>query len=569
MVPTVAARRQPVSSGAFAAAVSILGVLTSTAGSSLGATAREAPSGSTPADTFLARNLATRIFPVYGERGFGAGFLCDAAGLVLTDLRVSDGSFAPRVQISADGSVAARVLVQSPERGIAVLCVNPAVLAGRTPLPLAQPAPGEPLASAGDRVLAIGASLMGVPAPMQGVVRRADARRIDVAFAPRPGAAGAPVLSLNGEVIAILRSTGTDATSPVRVVPIVDALPLLAAAAESLGASPGYPSPDLLPSVPRDYYPAAALRTRDDRLSAGLSEYLIEIPGYLVALLTPPVCAYMQDRGPPNADPWFLWGALEGRYPPVVALHVEPSKSTPSLLWPVVMVARVGRGTARVFGSVAGTISDGITGHGSEREGIRKKRSDFCDLELLRDGVAVEPLVRQCSDHAYDRKKSTFVTRKGCKGAFFYYSRQAFEPAVGRWPSIDLRLFDPSKLDEPARVRLSKKTLELVASDLEAVHADRLIPTTVPEATLPSEGVSPAAPSIGDGGKFQVQLARGSVMRATGVQAWGSDQVKIVLATGETVFVPKRDVRSILGEDGTDWTRRVVAERRAAPSNTR
>src|SRR2546426_5360192 len=120
MVPTVAARRQPVCSGAFAASVLILGVLSSNAGLSMGAAARDVPGGFPTPDTLLARDLATRVFPVYGERGYGAGFLCDATGLVLTDLRVSDGPVAPRVQLSPDGSAAPRVLVQSPDLGIAV-----------------------------------------------------------------------------------------------------------------------------------------------------------------------------------------------------------------------------------------------------------------------------------------------------------------------------------------------------------------------------------------------------------------------------------------------------------------
>jgi len=119
-----------------------------------------------------------------------------------------------------------------------------------------------------------------------------------------------------------------------------------------------------------------------------------------------------------------------------------------------------------MFGSVAGAVADGITGKGTERAEASRRRTYSCDLELLRNGVPVEPLVRQCSDHAYDKKKSVFVTRKGCKSAFLYYSRKVFEPADGQWPDIELRVFDPSKSDEPVTLRLTKRTLELVAADL-------------------------------------------------------------------------------------------------------
>src|SRR5258705_9667834 len=105
-------------------------VALATAGSSMGASARAAADAPRTArqaafpDTLLARDLATRVFPVFGERGYGAGFLCDDAGLILTDIRTADGAAAPRVWISLEGSVAARVLARSPALGIAVLGVT-------------------------------------------------------------------------------------------------------------------------------------------------------------------------------------------------------------------------------------------------------------------------------------------------------------------------------------------------------------------------------------------------------------------------------------------------------------
>src|SRR5439155_12822945 len=124
------------------AALSLFVVLASAAASPTGAWALNANEPPSPAAT---SGLAASVFPVFGEHGYGAGFLCDSTGLVLTGLRVSEGSAGPRVWISPGRSVAARVLARSPERGIAVLCVNPARLAGRPPLPLAKPRPEESL----------------------------------------------------------------------------------------------------------------------------------------------------------------------------------------------------------------------------------------------------------------------------------------------------------------------------------------------------------------------------------------------------------------------------------------
>src|SRR5512135_3291873 len=70
------------------------------------------------------------IFPVFGENGYGTAFLCDSSGLFLTEQRLVTGAIPPRIVISPNLVVRARVLVENPDRGIAVLWVNSADVAG-------------------------------------------------------------------------------------------------------------------------------------------------------------------------------------------------------------------------------------------------------------------------------------------------------------------------------------------------------------------------------------------------------------------------------------------------------
>src|SRR6266850_2369260 len=98
--------------------------------------AQDAPETST--EVFHPSPHEAAVFPVFGENGYGTAFLCDSAGLFLTEQRIVTGSIPPQIVISPNQALRARVLVESPDRGIAVLWVNPAYVARMKVLPLAQ-----------------------------------------------------------------------------------------------------------------------------------------------------------------------------------------------------------------------------------------------------------------------------------------------------------------------------------------------------------------------------------------------------------------------------------------------
>ena len=126
------------------------------------------------------------------------------------------------------------------------------------------------------------------------------------------------------------------------------------------------------------------------------------------------------------------------------------------------MILKVGQGTAHVVGSVV----DGVTG----RNASPRRNSSCCELRLLRNGVEVEPLARQCSGQTFEQ--GAFSEPKvGSKAAFFYYAPSVFDRSDGHVPRIDLVLHDPSKSDQPARVELDPKTVETLAADLDLTPA--------------------------------------------------------------------------------------------------
>ena len=487
------------------------------------------------------------MFPVFGENGYGTAFLCDSLGLFLTEQRIVTGSIPPRIVISPNQVLRARVLAESPDRRIAVLWVNSAYLAGMKVLPLAE-ATAAPLVS-GDSIDGVGARVRSGPELRRGSVRKVGEHQIETDLAPRPGDVGAPALNMKGEVIGILLSDGKGSPSGALAVRIGDALPLLAAAVDS-ARTIRRPSVSLLPSIPRDPYPSSDLQRLGGRPGEEIGDYQIAAAGYLISILTPPICYSLETRRSRDSSPWLLWGAFEGEYLPVVAVHIQTTKHLPSILWPFGAVAKLGKGTANVFGSIVGTIEDGVTGGGSEPITPRVKKRDHCEVRLVRNGNPVEPVLPQCSGQVYDSDRSTFVARKGSTAAFFYFGWQTFQSAGTHSTDIVLELFDPGRPDETETIQIPKRILEMIAVDLEPVQRHPATPSA-------PAGVHPTI--------FLVKLREGSVLRAVEVKPRGGSDIGIVLEAGERIFVAGDEVNSVRDEAGNDWTKRVVIERGGVP----
>jgi hypothetical protein len=540
MLAIAAAHGQHVSRDAIAAlSVAVTLAVTPLAASPTGVTGERIPAG---AD---AGEFGVSVFPVMSDRAYGACFLVDSTGLFITDARVADGVESVRIWIDAHRNASATVLAQDDALGIAVLGANPADLAGCRPLPLAL---GESTVSEGDTIAAIGVRLAGRPERWPGVVDRVRQHRVGITLPRRNRPPGTPVVNAHGDVVAVL--TWLDGGySTTNGVPVTDAIPIVSSAAEIMRQR-GPPKAEVLAALPVESCPAAALQERVDRVSAHMSDYRLEAPGYRVSLLPPPVCAYLERHAGPSSPRWYLWGALEGRHPPMLAVHVQPETSTPKLLWPVVMIVKVGEGTARAVGSVV----DGVTG----RQRSPRRNASYCDLHLLRNGVEVEPLARQCSGQTFDG--TSFSESKEGKAAFFYYSARVFDRSDGRFPRVELSIADPSKAEHRAQLELDPQTVETLAADLD------LTATPASSGSPASAAAAVATPESSVGAaRFRVELVGGTVVRAAAVQASGADQVKIVLSTGETLLVATHDVRRIRDDDGTDWTSRVVTERGAVP----
>ena len=511
-------------------------------------------------DVIPARAVPASVFPILGEHGIGTGTLCDSSGLLLTERRQVMGTIAPKVMIAPNRVVMGQVVAEDPEHGIAIVWINPSRIMGYPVLTLMRGEEDHPGLTVGDAISGLTTRIGEGPLSETGFVRAVHGNRLDTTLPFHFADLGGALLDSRGRVVGILRSGG--AGPGAAAAPIEDAAALLEAVVESTRTWLP-PSGENLPALPDERFPPDDLRALAARSDRDIRDYRILAGGYTVSILTPPQCFALQSQPSEAPTGWFLSGAFGDGYPPVVAIHVEPRKSSTTFLWPIGAIARVGRGAAHVLGSIVGTVADGVTG-GGPATAPPAARSDHCGLTVLRDGAVEMPLLCQGSGHVYDQKRGMFVQRKGSKAAFFYYSWPVFQSKGERPPAIVLELSDPGAPDERDRLEVPRKLLQMIAADFEPMSRSRGEHRPVVASRPRDDGAGAPAAS---GPLLLIRLKGGSILRAVEAEAWGPRDVRIVLEARERIFIPRDEIHSIVDEDGVDWTERVLTDENGVNRN--
>ena len=107
-----------------------------------------------------------------------SGFVVDAAGLIVTSGRIVGAETSVEVQLTPSIKVAARVIESDPARDVAVLRIDPQVVASLRPLPLGCAAAPRPSVVDGQEIWALGAPFRGPKRMTSGVVSRIEPRAI-------------------------------------------------------------------------------------------------------------------------------------------------------------------------------------------------------------------------------------------------------------------------------------------------------------------------------------------------------------------------------------------------------
>jgi S1-C subfamily serine protease len=342
------------------------------------------------------------VFRVESGLGHGSGFLVDSlGGLVVTNDHVIGNPAGVSVYLDSMTRVPAQVVVRDANADLALLRLPAGRCADCPKLKLANPAPGDPLVVAGERLLAIGFPLTQEMTLTSGIASsiRDGAIMSDVAI--NPGNSGGPMLNLAGEVVGV--NTFGDKSERVGQgisgsVSVQRLGPLFAKAPEAIGQLPVLED-RTLPSFPQAVYSTTLLKQVVDTTS--LQSYRKLLKGrsagnFDVAFMTPPLFMVQQlalenevakDRkkrerraGVAESErytemseirEWLQYVGTETA--PVIAVVIRP---------------KIGETFWSAFGRTLETLNYGV----SVSQAKLKFKGDVRGARFYRNGVEIEPL---------------------------------------------------------------------------------------------------------------------------------------------------------------------------------
>jgi S1-C subfamily serine protease len=306
------------------------------------------PTGPAGADTppasdtsFLLRQWLDSVVEVWTPTAHASGFLVDASGLIATNQRVIGDATSVDVQLSRSIKVAGTVVQADRERDIALIRINPAVMASIAPVPLGCTR-STPSVARGQEIFSLGAPLRQQKGWTPGTVSRVDARAIASDLTLATGGTGGPVFTASGELVGIT-SLPDERDEPrrgaTRVVRIDGACELVAAA-EKTGKDAPPPSATHLPVEPTEPAPIATFTDAVKRRAGSLKPYHVAASEFDVTFITPILNFAAQSQ--PNQN-FGNWSDYVADIPPVLFVRVTP-KMTEGF-W-----AKVARGAAYTQG---------------------------------------------------------------------------------------------------------------------------------------------------------------------------------------------------------------------------
>jgi Trypsin-like peptidase domain len=283
------------------------------------------------------------VVGLWTEKAHASGFVIDAKGLIATNQRVVGTANSVEAQISPDVKVAARVLVSDAARDVAILWINPSVVASIRPLPLGCAQTTQPVA-AGDDIFTLGVPLRQSKDLTSGQALRVEPTAIASDLTLPSGATGGPVFLAGGALIGLTSMLDDQerARPAVPVVRIGNVCETLAAAEKKMEG----PAPDAarLPMEPSRAFPVDALRNAA-RQAGALKPYELSSSNFDLAFITPVLtygAQYQIDHGArrttskdtrkPDFDPspprtlldFANWSEYVSQFPPVLIVRVTP-----------------------------------------------------------------------------------------------------------------------------------------------------------------------------------------------------------------------------------------------------
>ena len=334
-----------------------------------GATDTDAPLAT---DTsFLLRQWLDSVVELWTPTAHASGFLVDAAGLIVTNQRVIGEATAVEVQISRSIKVAGTVLDADAQRDIAIVRIDPSLMAAVKPVPLGCPRSSAPPVAREQEIFTLAAPLRQNKGWTPGTVSRNEARTFAADLSLATGGTGGPVFTASGELVGITtlpNERDEPRRGSTRVVRIDgSACELVAAAAKKAKERPA-PSAAHLPVEPTEPAPVATFAEAIKRRAGSLKPYQIAASDFDVTFITPVLNYAAQSQ---SNQTFSNWSDYVGDIPPVLFVRVTP-KMAESFL------AKVARGAAYTQGMAL--------------PAIKRLKSGFDRMQVLCGRTEVTPI---------------------------------------------------------------------------------------------------------------------------------------------------------------------------------
>jgi S1-C subfamily serine protease len=292
--------------------------------------------------SLLLRQWLDSVVQVWTPTAHASGFLVDAAGLIATNQRAIGDATSVEVQISRTIKVAGIVLEADPQRDIAIVGIDPSVMASMKPVPLGCPGSSVPPVARGQEIFTLAAPLRQQKGWTPGTVSRNDARYIAADLSLAIGGEGGPVFTASGDLVGITTlpdPRDEPRRGATRVVRIDGACELVAAAAKKAKEAPA-PSAAHLPVEPAEPAPVDTFKEAVKRRAGSLKPYQIAASDFDVAFITPVLNYATQSQ--PNQT-FSNWSDYVADIPPVLFVRVTPKMA--ESFW-----AKMARGAAYTQG---------------------------------------------------------------------------------------------------------------------------------------------------------------------------------------------------------------------------
>jgi S1-C subfamily serine protease len=400
-----------------------------------GATAKGADAPPATDTSLLLRQWLDSVVELWTPTAHASGFLIDASGLILTNQKVVGDAASVEVQLSRSVKVAGNVLEADKQHDVAVIRIDPTLMASIKPVPLGCPRSSPPAITRGQEIFTLAAPLRQEKGWTPGTASSANTRAIVADLHLATGGSGGPVFNEAVDIVGIT-TLPDEREEPrrgeARVVRIDQACETVAAATKKAADAPA-PAATQLPIEPTGAAPVAAFKEAVKRRAGSLSPYKMAAADFDVSFITPILNYAAQTQSNQNFSNWSDYAA---DIRPLLFIRATP-KRVENLL------AKVARGAAYTQGMAVPAITHVGAG--------------FLRMRALCGTTEVAPI------HPFKLDLRVSQTQSIYEG-FYVFDPAALGPACG---TVTLVLYSEKEPEKADTHVVDPQTLQQIWKDLE------------------------------------------------------------------------------------------------------